>query len=117
MVVTQRRNTSQRAVIRQLLAGTENFRSDEPGYIVHNHPTPCPLLNESRNSVGSRFERNHIDTFRGLIGDCRTLTCLEVEPVKSTRKVEQSINVEAHHSQYRLRGAGKALKADIHFCL
>src|ERR1044072_7316832 len=72
----------------QLLAGAKDFRSDESSYIVHNHPTACSLMNESRNAVRSCFERNHIDTFGGLIGDCGTLARLEVEPVKSRRKSE-----------------------------
>src|SRR5690349_10381156 len=101
----------------QLLPSAENFWSDESGDIVHNHPTVCPLTNESRNPVRSRFERNHINTLGGLIGECGTLTRLEVEPVKSRRKSEQSINIEPHHPRYCLRGSGKTLKANIHFCL
>src|ERR1700730_15296054 len=77
----------------KLLAHEEDFGSDESGYIVHDHPTACPLTNESGDSVSPRFKCNHIDTRGGLIGDCGTLARLEVEPVKSRCKGEQTINI------------------------
>src|SRR6185369_5640866 len=106
-----------KARTQQLLARAEDFWSDESGYIVHNHPTACPLLNEPRNAVRSRFERHHVNTFGGLIRDCGTLTRLEVEAIKSRCKREQTINVESHHPEDCLRSSGKTLKADIHSCL
>src|ERR1041384_4898425 len=81
---------------KQLLAGAEDFGSDESGYIVHNHPTPGPLTNKPSSPVRSRFERNHINTLGSLIGDRGTLTRLEVEAIKSRRQRDQTINIESH---------------------
>ena len=97
----------------QLLAGPEHFRSDEAGDIVDDRPRTGLAAEVSRDAVGARLERHHVNAFRRTVGDGGSLAGLEVTPGKAAREIEHAINVESDHPAERRRRAGQALETDV----
>ena len=78
--------------------------------IIH---APVCSTDVSRDAVGARLERHHVDAFGRAVGDRRSLARLEVQPVEAPREIEHAVDVEADHARERPRRSGQALEPDV----
>ena len=79
----------------ELMGRAEYFGTNESGDVIDDHPARAGLLADiTRHPIGPRFQRDHVHAFGGPVGHFGALSCLEVQAIERSGKVEHAVDVE-----------------------